>query len=198
LNQIFEDKEYKTRYITNYQGYRIQNEIDQLTKVDSCDWLFLGDSFTQGAQVDYEDLFTTQLYKKFPDKIILNAGISGFSIVDEYNYYKSEGFKLNPKKVILQICIFNDFMNVIQNEIGISEYLMEYSNIYRQIGYNLKYSSREALPLNRWTEPFYPEEQNNIEYNIFYKTKSKRKSQDVDNFIEYLNKFTDECKINRN
>jgi len=197
LNQKFEDQEYQTRYITNYQGYRIQSEMDQLTKIDSCDWLFLGDSFTQGAQVDYEDLFTTQLYKKFPDKILLNAGISGFSIVDEFNYYKSAGFKLKPKKVILQICIFNDFMNVSQNEIGISEYLMQYSNLYRQIAYNLKYSSREALPLNRWTEPFYSDEKNNIDYNIFYKKKSRKKSQDIENFIQYLDKFKCETQKNK-
>lgn len=197
LNQKFEDQEYQTNYITNFQGYRVQSGMDQNTKIDYCDWLFLGDSFTQGAQVDYEDLFTTQLYKTFPDKILLNAGISGFSIVDEFNYYKSEGYKLKPKKVILQICIFNDFMNVVENEIGLSEYLMQYSNLYRQIAYNLKYSSRDALPLNRWTEPFYPEEKNNTDYNIFYKKKSKIKSRDIDNFINYLNKFKRETQKNK-
>ena len=53
----------------------------------------LGDSFTQGAQVDFGDLFTSRLSERFPDKIILNAGISGLGIGHEYNYFVGSGYQ---------------------------------------------------------------------------------------------------------
>jgi hypothetical protein len=194
IAQILDDGEYLTDYITNSQGYRISNTLDPSTEVKRCDWLFIGDSFTQGAQVNYEQLYTSKLYHFFPDKIILNAGISGYSIIDAYNYYINEGCTFNPEKVFLQLGTFNDFMNVNSSKIGISEYLMEYSDLYRFIIYNTKYQTRSSLPLKRFTEPFYPKEQDNIDYNIFYKESSEVKKNDIANLRLYLNKFNEEVK----
>ena len=189
LNQIFNDEEYISEYITNIQGFRISSALDPSVKIDSCDWLFVGDSFTQGAQVNYEDLFTSKLYKVFPDKIIVNAGISGYSLVDYYNYYVNEGYKLKPKKVFVQICIFNDFMKVEPTKIGLSEYLMQISNLYRFIKYNLIYQTSDELPLKRWSEPFYPDKKENIDYNIFYTENSEQKAKDIKEFEKYLIKL---------
>jgi hypothetical protein len=189
LVENFYDNEYHSIYLTNKQGFRIDENENAEKEILNCDWLFLGDSYTQGAQVNYSDLFTTKVYHYFPNKIILNAGISGYSIVDEYNYYISEGYKLHPQKVFLQICIFNDFMNVIENKAGITEYMMQYSNLYRYLFYNLQYANSIESPLGRWTEPFYPTEQGNENYNIFYKGSSEKKEKDIANFILYLSKF---------
>lgn len=115
IDQTFDDGEYITRYLTNCQGYRISQSNDPEVKINECDWLFIGDSFTQGAQVNFEELYTSKIYNNFPNKIILNAGISGWGLPDYYNYYISEGYKFKPQKVFVQICIFNDFMNVIQS-----------------------------------------------------------------------------------
>lgn len=194
LEKHINDKEYSVLYRTDMQGFRIdQSMIDNVT-VDKCDWLFIGDSFTQGAQVDFRDLYTSQLYKMVPDKIIVNAGISGLGIAQELELYKLLYPKLKPKKVFLQLCNFNDFMNVELKEPAFNEYLMEYSDLARSILYNIKYQSPGELPLGRWTEPFYSTESQNQDYNIFYKNKSETKLKDLKYINKYLLEFVAETK----
>lgn len=192
LDKVFQDKEFTVNYKTNKQGFRIGFEDDPETVVSEIDWLFLGDSYTQGAQVQFEDLYTSILSDSFPDKIILNAGISGFGLPDEYNYYISEGRQLKPKKVFLQICNFNDFMNVEERTSGFSDYLMQYSNFARYLLYGFKYANPAELPLGRWTEPFYPDKESNINYNIFYQESSPSKEKDIAKFKYYLSKIKEE------
>ena len=71
LEQYFNNIEYFSQYRTNIQGYRIDAETNNLDSINKCDWLFIGDSFTQGAQVDYSQIFTSLVYKDFCDKIII-------------------------------------------------------------------------------------------------------------------------------
>lgn len=191
LNQTFTDKEFVVQYKTNKQGYRISTEDDPEIILEKVDWLFLGDSYTQGAQVQYEDLYTTKLFTYCPDKIIANAGISGMGLPEEYNYYISEGKDLKPKKVILQICNFNDFMNVKERKSGFSDYLMHYSNFSRFLLYDFKYANPAELPLGRWTEPFYPNESANKDYNVFYQPNSEIKREDFRNFEAYIKKLNE-------
>ncbi len=196
LNEYLIDKEYKTLYRTNNQGFRIGKSTSSDKEIKKCDWLFLGDSFTQGAQVEFNQLFTSFLYKHFPDKSIVNVGISGFGIAEEYYLYQELGSRLKPKKVFLQLSNFNDFMNVEVKSRSISDYLMQYSDLFRFLIYGLKFKKTTDLPLGRWTEPFYPTEQANIDYNIFYKKTSKKKEADIRSFKKYFKKLNDE--INRN
>ncbi|MFA5528715.1 MAG: SGNH/GDSL hydrolase family protein, partial [Peptostreptococcales bacterium] len=196
LHENFNDEEYFSTYITNRQGFRISEKENPDDTIDECDWLFLGDSFTQGAQVNYTDLYTTKTYQYFPDKIILNAGISGYSIVDALNYYISEGHKLKPSKVFLQVCIFNDFMKVKENRIGVMEYMIQYSSLYHYLFYNTQYINPADLPLGRWTEPFYLTEEKNKDYNIFYKKTSVQKEEDIRLLIYYLSEFKKETTKN--
>jgi len=194
LDKTFRDKEFIVQYKTNKQGFRISAEDDPETTVNKADWLFIGDSYTQGAQVQYEDLFTSKLYDSFSNKIIVNAGISGFGIADEYYYFINEGRKLRPEKVFLQICNFNDFMNVKEKSSGFSDYLMHYSNFARLVLYNFKYANPAELPLGRWTEPFYPDVKSNRDYNIFYTEQSEQKIRDLKNFEHYLSKLNKAVK----
>ncbi len=191
LNQTFYDKEFLVQYKTNKQGFRIGTEDEPMTTVEKADWLFIGDSYTQGAQVQYEELYTSKLFNYFPNKVIVNAGISGMSIADEYNYYISEGRNLKAKKVFLQICNFNDFMNVTEKTAGFSDYLMHHSNFARFVLYGFKYANPAELPLGRWTEPFYPDEKSNETYNVFYKPQSAQKKKDLVNFEIFLKKLSD-------
>lgn len=191
LDQTFRDKEFIVQYKTNAQGFRIGAEDEPETIVNRADWLFIGDSYTQGAQVQFEELYTSKLFNYFPNKIIVNAGISGMGIADEYNYYINEGKNLKPQKVFLQICNFNDFMNVSERSAGFSDYLMHYSNFARFVLYGFKYANPAELPLGRWTEPFYPDEKSNETYNVFYKNQSKQKQKDLVNFSIFLNKFNE-------
>lgn len=196
LDQTFRDKEFVVSYRTNQQGFRIGAEDEADTQVAQADWLFIGDSYTQGAQVQYEELFTSRLFDSFPDKVIVNAGISGLGIADEYHYYLNEGKKLKAKKVFLQLCNFNDFMNVKERRSGFSDYLMHYSNFARFILYDFKFANPTELPLGRWAEPFYPDRKSNEDYNIFYKVQSDQKKQDLKNFEMYLRKFGEAVREN--
>lgn len=189
-----EDKEYSVTYKTNQQGFRIPDFANANEDINACDWLFLGDSFTQGAQVPFEELFTSRLYRHFPDKVIVNAGISGFSVADEYHYYRAEGRKLNPKTVFLQICNFNDFMNVAPRRNSWIEYLMQSSDLARFLLFNIRYKPPGELPLGRWTEPFYPAEKDNSAYNIFYNETSPTKQEDLKAFHYYVSALAKEVK----
>lgn len=195
LNQRFDDEEFNSRYITNCQGYRIDLLSNANDSIKQCDWLFLGDSFTQGAQVNYDEMFSSILYRDFPDKVIVNAGMSGAGLYESLNYLRDQGAILHPKRIILQIGAFNDFYNIREREAGWSEYLMEYSDLYRYIQYNL--IDNPMLPLGRWTEPFFDNIEENSKYNIFYKESSREKEADKVAFSDVLAKFKKEAdKIN--
>lgn len=196
LNQTLLDAEYCTNYLTNSQGFRIGKLNNPDKKIEKCDWLFLGDSFTQGAQVDFQDLFTTSLYHSFPNKVIINAGISGLGIVDEFNLYKGYLYKLRPKYVFLQLSGFNDFMNVEENKTSFFEYLINYSELARFIYYQTNVPTANQLELGRWTEPFYSTEKNNIDYNVFYTKYSDKKCKDLINLENYLKKFNNLVESN--
>ena len=192
LDQKFHDPEFVSRYRTNKQGYRIDNLTSPDQEIKQCDWLFIGDSYTQGAQVDYENLFTSLLYKDFPDKVIVNAGISGAGLYDELNYFIDKGKKLKPNVVFLEIGAFNDFLNVVEHHAGLQEYLMEWSSMYRYLQYNV--TNTDELPLGRWTEPFFPNREDNIDNNIFYKQSSSVKEADKKALKECIHEFKNQVE----
>lgn len=187
LDQKFETDEYCSLYRTNCQGFRIDEQTNADDSIKKCDWLFIGDSFTQGAQVDYEYLFTSLLYRSFPDKTIINAGISGAGLYEELNFYKEIGLKLHPKKVFLQIGVFNDFKDIKEHRSSLQDYIAEKSSLYRYISYKL--SPHDETPLGRWMEPFFLNLQDNIDSNILYKSSSPKKEKDKDRFATCISEF---------
>ena len=187
LDQKFGTDEYSSRYRTNCQGFRIDEQTNADDSIKKCDWLFIGDSFTQGAQVDYEYLFTSLIYKSFPEKTIINAGISGAGLCEELNFYKEIGQKLHPKKVFLQIGVFNDFKDIKEHRASLQDYIAEKSSLYRYLSYQL--SPQDETPLGRWMEPFFLNLQDNIDSNILYKPTSNKKEKDKDNFSTCISEF---------
>ena len=192
LDREFHTNEYVSTYKTNCQGYRMDNLTNAYDTVKACDWLFIGDSFTQGAQVNYSDLYTTLLFRDFPNKTIVNAGISGAGLYDELNYFKDKGKELKPKVVFLQIGVFNDFFNIKEKSATYQDYLMEKSDLYRYLAYNV--FSTDSLPLGRWTEPFFPTRQDNIDYNILYKQTSATKLADIAAYKKCLSEWKREVE----
>lgn len=192
LDREFHTNEYVSTYKTNCQGYRMDNLTNAYDTVKACDWLFIGDSFTQGAQVNYSDLYTTLLFRNFPNKTIVNAGISGAGLYDELNYFKDKGKELKPKVVFLQIGVFNDFFNIKEKSATYQDYLMEKSDLYRYLAYNV--FSTDSLPLGRWTEPFFPTRQDNIDYNILYKQTSETKLADIAAYKKCLSEWKKEVE----
>ena len=189
LAERFVDKEYTAHYITNLQGFRVGEGQNRDERVERADWLFVGDSFTQGAQVEFDDLYTTQLYRLFPDKVVVNAGVSGFGIPQEYRYYLDRGRRLQPSTVFLQLSAFNDLMNVAESEAGFTDHLVERSDFVRYLLQDVKYENPPELPLGRWAEPFRPAEAENVSYNVFYTDDDARKRADLQAFVRYLGLF---------
>lgn len=191
LTKLFVDKEYSVDYLTNSQGFRIGAAQSPDREISEIDWLFIGDSYTQGAQVSFEDLASSQMYSEFPDKVILNAGASGLGIAQELHLYKNWLRDLKPSVVFLQLCSFNDFMHVEPRSPGFSDYLVEYSALARFLLQDLKYRNPAELPLGRWTEPFFPDRKSNRELNIFFDESSPAKENDLRLFAKYLGDFAD-------
>ncbi len=63
--------------------------------------LILGDSFAWGFGVDEKHRFSELLDSKLPNWEIINAGISGYSTVQQLLYFQNEGYKYEPDMVIL-------------------------------------------------------------------------------------------------
>ena len=192
LQQEFRTNEYVSTYKTNCQGYRMDDLSNADDTIHNCDWLFIGDSFTQGAQVDYSELFTTRLFTFFPNKVIVNGGISGAGLYDELNFFRDNGKRLSPKVVFLQIGVFNDFFNIKEHSATYQDYLMEKSDLYRFLAYNV--FSTDSLPLGRWTEPFFPTAEENRDFNILYKEDSEQKRADKEAFERCLKEWKKEVE----
>lgn len=79
--------------------------------------LCLGDSYTFGAYVDDESTWPAQLEtilrEKEPDLDleVINAGISGFTIVDEMAFLEEHGLQLEPDAVVLAF-VLNDLADL--------------------------------------------------------------------------------------
>ena len=63
--------------------------------------LVLGDSFTEGSHVGEEELFTNIIAKSHSNLEMMNAGIGGWSSVQEYLYLRDIGINLHADLVLL-------------------------------------------------------------------------------------------------
>ncbi len=63
--------------------------------------LVLGDSITEGSQVDEQSVFSACLERADPRLEVINAGVAGYGTVQEYLYLTSEGINFTPDLVLL-------------------------------------------------------------------------------------------------
>lgn len=89
--------------------------------------LILGDSFTEGYDVEFENIFVEILERKLNAAYtnatglkyeVINAGTGGYSTDQEYLYYKTEGYKYHPDIVILMTYAANDIYYTIETTYG--------------------------------------------------------------------------------
>ena len=85
--------------------------------------LVLGDSFTEGYDVEIDSNFTELLEKQLNDSTanryeVINAGTGGYSTDQEYLYYQTEGYKYQPDLVVLMVYPANDIYYNIQSKYG--------------------------------------------------------------------------------
>jgi len=91
------------RVITNSQGLRRTSDIVFPKPDNKCRILFIGDSFTQGAYLPNHDSFPQLLEEAVTSIEAINSGIGGYTICDEYSYYKEKGKYIEPDIVVLQV-----------------------------------------------------------------------------------------------
>jgi hypothetical protein len=89
----------------NSKGLR-DREFDYVRKPNIRRILFLGDSLTLGWGVPFQSLFTKLLEKDLTnlDQIkteVINTGVGNYNSMQEFTYYKNEGFKYNADIVML-------------------------------------------------------------------------------------------------
>ena len=63
--------------------------------------IILGDSYMFGNGVELENSLVELLRNKFNNTEIINLGVPGYGIIQEYNYFMTEGIKYNQDLVVL-------------------------------------------------------------------------------------------------
>lgn len=116
----------------NFDGIRVTKEFETLIKINSnklrdknYDYgkpdgikriVVLGDSFTEGAQVEENERFSEVLESRLLKNVqIINTGVSGYGNDQELLFLKNEGMKYNPDIVLVAFCIGNDVTDNMQN-----------------------------------------------------------------------------------
>jgi GDSL-like Lipase/Acylhydrolase family len=98
---------------SNSQGFRDRERAVQRTS-PAPRIVALGDSFTYGAGVSYDQTFVTQLeqgmQREFPGAEVINLGVPGWETPEEVHLLKIYGIKFQPDLVILNFFIGNDIM----------------------------------------------------------------------------------------
>lgn len=127
-----QSRDFKIEYQINSLGLR-EREITEEKPKGVKRILLLGDSFTEGTGVSLEATFSKQLEKLLKLEVI-NAGVSGYSTLQEYLWLKERGLKLQPDLIILNV-----------NETDFSE-AAKYHSIWKQSGYtNLQLDKSSPL-----------------------------------------------------
>lgn len=191
LMQPIVDDEFQSLYITDNQGVRVPYPGFKKRKAD---WVFFGDSYTQGAQVNYSELYTSRLQEFLPNNSILNLGISGFSLQEHYNIIMDYIKTNKPQKVFLQLCVLNDFLSAQENEYSANEWLVENSDLYRLIWFANNEDDESSKIRGRWILPFSKSLKYNKTYNLLDKNKSKEKREILAYTYQKLSSLSKELK----
>jgi hypothetical protein len=83
--------------------------------------LLLGDSFTEALDVRFEESYAYLLEQCLSERLdesieVINAGVSGYGIGEEYLYYLTEGVRYEPDMVVLMLYMGNDFSDLFRSE----------------------------------------------------------------------------------
>lgn len=89
------------RVIVNKQGLRMDYDLKFPKEKQRV--LVLGDSHTFGPYLDNHDTYSGLLGEKYPDKEIINAGISGYTITDEVSLFLERAKYTEPDITVLQV-----------------------------------------------------------------------------------------------
>ena len=99
--------------VTNSHGFRDRERMFETTS-HAPRIVALGDSFTYGAGVTYDEIFTTVLERRLQDTApgleVINLGVSGWDPSEEFHLLKIYGSRFHPDAVMMNFFIGNDIM----------------------------------------------------------------------------------------
>ncbi len=102
----------------NEQGMRADRDYAYAKPAGTKRIVSLGDSFTIGYEVDFEECFSSVLERELRaaghDVQVLNAGVSGYSNAEEYLYLERELFKYDPDVVLVSFYA-NDLVDNVRS-----------------------------------------------------------------------------------
>jgi len=128
--------------------------------------LVLGDSFTFGAGVEFEDTFVKQLESILRQKNdgkkyeVINAGVMGYGTDQEYYYLKEWGFKLKPDLVIVAFYIQNDVEDVMIG--ALNHYTVKDGYLFDLFKHKQKERRKNFLERNSRAYEFFEDRVNNL------------------------------------
>ena len=144
--------EYTAHLRFNSHGLR-GGEIEREKPPGVARVLLLGDSFVEGRQVSENECLAARL-DALLDRSgrstveVLNAGVDGWSPVEEYLYLREEGLDFSPDLVVLALYVGNDVGSAGQRQ----EYLREPHPVERELGDVIADPFRERSMLFRVLE----------------------------------------------
>ncbi len=112
--------------------------------------LVLGDSFTFGWGVAFEETFPGQLQERLPAARVENAGVPGFGLPDIVDWFEAYGLARKPDVVIVAIFLGNDLLDATakQRQIDVTAPPLKRS-AWRQIEHALFTHSHQIRLLKR-------------------------------------------------
>jgi hypothetical protein len=105
---------------TNNRGFRNDSDIEYVKEPGEVRVLSLGDSHTQGYEVNQDQTFSAvaerELRAQGIQATVMNAGVSGFSTIEELIFLENEGYKYHPDYVVLGFYA-NDFLDNVRTQL---------------------------------------------------------------------------------
>lgn len=149
------NKIYNYTLCTNNYGFkdRCESKKKILKKID---YAFIGDSFTEGVGLNYEDTFVGLFSNDNEDKVIINLGVESYS---PKIYYKKINHLVNKGFEFERIIIFLDLADILdenmyffddKNNVKKKSTIEFVNTVYQdyKILYKFKKIIRDELPLN--------------------------------------------------
>ena len=106
--ELQDETDRRVRYSTDARGLRRSADATWPPPPDHDIVLVLGDSFTDGSQVELDELFTAHLEQALDRVAVLNAGVGGYSTVQELLLLEQWLAELVPDVVVVAV-YQNDF-----------------------------------------------------------------------------------------
>jgi lysophospholipase L1-like esterase len=137
-----------TRILTTGAAYTVRDRLNSFGLNDaerslekppgSSRILVLGDSFMFGQGVPRRESLPSRLDRLLPGVEVINAGIPGYGLEQEYLFYEDRGHRFDPDLLLLAF-FFNDLqdptsMNVVRNEDGLALAYHAKSEVRRRRG----------------------------------------------------------------